>query len=491
MAIWNRKKQEPSKPKPKRADTGFYGAMASMPGMSDHHMGAAMDKSIQAEPPIVDGVAMDSMPRIPLQTMEIINPVQLEYFSATGAFIGYQAMSVIAQNWLVRKGCETKPRDAVRNWYEIESDGDELTPEQIKQIEKLDRKYKLRANVVEACTFNNIFGIRHVMFKHTDPNFDYSKPFNPDEFRDGKYAGISQIDPLWMTPEFKNEDLLDPTSINYMVPTWWNVQGKKIHRSHMVVLTGDMVPDLLKPTYRYGGVSKVQKVYERVYAAEITANEAPKLTMTKRLTWRQADLDKVAAKPTLFARAMARLTEYRDNYGVQLVGKDETLGQLDTSLSDLDAVIKGQYQIVCGVFDTPASKLMGTGHTGFSTGETDNDYYIETLEELQANDMTEVIHAHYRRLIPSFASDLGINPDTDVTPDWLPMKVLSDGDIADINLKNRQADLVAFQSQAIDNIELRERLMNDPYSGFDNLAEYEDIDETLPTETDADGQETT
>lgn len=481
MALFKRwRKSKPAEHKKTEVEPGLYDLMSKVSNEDAEVIRqSAYDHAIQTGIPSVEGVAQDSVPTPTMPRYEIVNPVQFNYFATTDSFIGYQAMAVLAQNWLIRKGCETKPRDSVRNWFEIETNGDDLTPEQIKRIEKLDRKYKLRNNLVEACTFNNIFGVRHVMFKHTDPNFDYSKPFNPDEFKGGKYAGMSQIDPQWLTPEFDNNDLMDVSSINYLVPTWWNIQGKKVHRSHMVILMGDMVPDLLKPTYRYGGISMTQKVYERVYAAEITANEAPKLAMTKRLTWRKADIEKIAAKPTLFARAMERLTQFRDNYGVQLIGKEEEMGQLDTALTDLDTVIKGQYQIVCGILSVPASKLMGTGHTGFSTGETDNDYYIETLEELQANEMTDIANAHYRRLVAAYSDDLQINPNTEIHPEWNPLKVLSDADIADINLKNRQADAVAYQSQAVDNFEMRERLINDPYSGFDNLTQVDDIDEGI------------
>lgn len=468
--FWNRKpKPEPAE-KPKTA-TDIYSFMAGMGADTASHLREYIDQNAAPQKqPVPEGVAMDSCgTAIAPISYESINPVVFAHYVATGQFIGYPAMAVISQHWLIRKGCESKPRDAVRKWYEIGSEGDDLHPDQIRAIEKLDRKFRLKQSVIEGCTFNNIFGIRHLLFKHTNPDFDYSKPFNPDEFRDGQYAGISQIDPNRLTPEFKNEDLMDPMSMSYLEPTWWLVNGKKIHKSHMVILSGDMVPDLLKPTYRYGGVSKVQKVYERVYAAERTANEAPQLAMTKRLTWRKADLEQMVTKPSKFARAMQKLTEFRNNHGVQLLGKGEEMGQLDTALTDLDAVIMGQYQLVCSIFDEPASKLMGTGHQGFSTGDADIDYRIESLEELQANEMTEIVEAHYRRLIPSYARDLDIAPSASVYPDWLPLRVMSDAEVSDVNLKNRQADLIAFQMQAVDNYEIRERLVNDPNSGFDNL----------------------
>jgi phage-related protein (TIGR01555 family) len=482
--FWNRKKTEPA-PKTK-APADIYSMMNGMGADSADMLRMYIDENaVPMEAPHVEGHAMDSADSVHSSSINYgtVNPVIFAHYVSTGQFIGYPAMAVMAQHWLIRKGCESKPRDAVRKWYDIAADGGELTPGQIKAIEKLDRKFSLKNNIIEGVTLNNIFGIRHILFKHTNPDFDYSRPFNPDEFRNGGYAGISQIDPLRLTPELKNDDIMDPISITYMEPTWWLVNGKRIHKSHMVVLTGDMVPDLLKPTYRYGGVSMVQKAFERVYAAERTANEAPQLAMTKRLVWRKADLDQMAAKPEKFGRAMQKLVEFRNNYGVQLLGKEEEMGQLDTSLTDLDAVIMGQYQLVCSIFAEPASKLMGTGSQGFSTGDADIDYRIESLEELQANEMTDIVDAHYRRLIPSYAADLQMKPDASIYPEWLPLRVMSDGDVADINLKNRQADQLLFQMQAIDNFEVRQRLIDDPNSGFNAL-------EMPAEEEDDDGEET-
>lgn len=484
--MWPFKPKQPE-PKPKQP-ADLYTMLDGMAGDTAAALREYNEQNaVPVQAPMPDGVAMDSAcsPVIPL-SYDSVNPVLFAHFVSTGQFIGYPALAVIAQNWLVRKGCEAKPRDAVRKGWDIAIDGGELTPEQITAIERMDRRYQLRNNMIEAVTMNNVFGIRHVMFKHTNPDFDYSKPFNPDEFLNGGYAGISQIDPMRTTPELRNEDLTDPSSMTYLEPTWWWIGGKKVHKSHLVVLKGDMVPDLLKPTYRYGGVSVVQKVYERVYAAERTANEAPQLAMTKRLTWRKADLDKVAAKPGVFAKAMQKLTEFRNNYGVQLIGKDEEMGQMDTALTDLQQVIMGQYQLVCSILDVPASRLLGTGHQGFSTGDADIDYYIEELEELQGNDMTDVILAHYQRLIPSMSRDLGIDPSASVYPEWRAMRVMSDAEIADVNLKNRQADQIAWSMQAVSNEEIRDRMIADRFSGYEGL---EPLDDTEEEELMQDGQE--
>lgn len=428
---------------------------------------------------VVKGAAMDGCEGSSAQyqaNFDTANPHLLSYFIASSSFIGYYACAIIAQHWLVSKGCEMKAKDAVKKGWDISvNDGTELDAKQIKVIEALDKKYRLKYNMSEGVKFKNIFGIRHLLFKNTDPNFDYEKPFNPDSFKDGKYAGISQIDPYWVTPVFDNVDLTDPTSIGFYDPTFWQVNGKKYHKSHFVILLGDEVSDYLKPTYRYGGVSLAQKVYERVYASERTANEAPQLAMTKRLQVRKTDLAKAQANKAKFVKNLQTANDYRDNYGVTVVGKDEDIVQLETSLADLDDVIMTQFQLVCAVFDVPAIKMLNTTPKGFSGGSEENDIYLESVEELQGNDMNEIAQAHYARLIPSSLSKaLNIN-DLEIELNWRPLKIQSESELSTVRSNNANADAALFNTGAIDNIDIRQKLINDKNSGYSGMKMPDEI----------------
>ena len=86
----------------------------------------------------------------------------------------------------------------------------------------------------------------------------------------------------------------------------------------------------------------------------------------------------------------------------------------------------GQYAIVCAIFGDPVSKIMGSGHSGFSTGETDDDYYTQELEEMQGNDIQEICEAHYERLMPS----MGLEQMPEII--WNPIKVMSEKEEAEV-----------------------------------------------------------
>ena len=435
------------------------------------------NNSIQVQPPKPakannSTFATDSCNANYPSSQQPVNQAVLAYFISDSSFIGYYAMASVAQNWLVMKGCSQKATDAMKKGYKLTvNDGSNLEAKKVREIKKLDKKYKLNKNMIEGVTFNNVFGIRHILFKHTDPDFDYEEPFNPDSFKGGKYAGISQIDPYWVVPVLDDQDITDPTAINYYDPTFWAIGGKTYHKSHFVILRGEEVSDYLKPTYRYGGVSMVQRVYQRIYAAEKTSNEIPQLVMTKRMTVRKTDLAKMQANKAQFVNNLNAMNEFRDNFGTNVVGLNENIEQIDTTLTDLDATMWTQYHLVASIFDMPVSKLYGTGINGFATGETDEDYYISSLEALQANQLDDIAYAHYQRMMPS-----AFNQDMDFDILWNPLKVMSDKDRAEVNFINSQTAVNLRGTGAIGEVDERDRLIADENSGYSGMEVLEEFD---------------
>lgn len=493
MPFWKRKKPEPEQIEEAVKEAVIENfSMLDLPDISADRADAYIKKiesTYRKRAPKPEGVAMDSA-CTPNYTPDysMVNLQALGFLAGQGAFIGYGNMELLAQHWIMVRACGLRVNDATKKWYEISvGDGTELSAEQIKVIEKLDKQYKLKENMREGVFFRNVFGVRHILFKHADENFDYSAPFNPDSWGEGDYAGMSQIDPSWIQPGFENDDLSDPTRIGFYEPTYWIIGGKKYHKSHFVVLRGAPVADRLKPTYRYGGVSTVQMAYERAYAAERSANEGPQLLMTKRLVNRFVDLVKAQADKVKFNQSLVNMSAYRDNYGVNVLGKDENVSQLDTTLSDVDSVITKQYEVVCAIFGDPVSKIMGTGHGGLGTGETDEDYYISNVEQLQGDELEAIGQAHYARLIPA-----EIKPRFDVEPEiemsWRPLKVMSAKEIAEINNINANTDAILESLGSIDRIDIAKRLIADKISGYSGIEEPIIEDDEEP-DFDGDDQE--
>lgn len=399
------------------------------------------------------------------------------------SFIGYQLCAMLSQNWLISKACLMPAKDATRNGYELSvNDGNKVDPEVLDAIRKLDETYRLNHNLIQFVKMGRVFGIRIAMFvvESEDEEY-YQKPFNADGVMPGTYRGISQIDPYWITPQLDADAAGNPASINFYEPTWWILNSKPIHHTHLVIFRTEELPDILKPTYIYGGVSIPQKIAERVYAAERCANEAPLLTLTKRTDVVKADMAQATADFPAFAKRVEQWVYNRDNYGIKMLGLDEEMEQFDTSLADLDAVIMTQYQLVAAASNVPSTKLLGTSPKGFNaTGEFEESSYHEELESIQTHDLSPLLERHHLLLIRSeIAPEFGIEPfGTTVT--WNELDAMTGKEQAELNKYKAEAGRFLIESGAIDPSEERERIMSDPESGYTGLnLELEDDGESI------------
>lgn len=413
---------------------------------------------------------------------------QLAYFGSQG-FIGYQLMAIIAQNWLVLKACKQPAKDAIRNGFEIATtDGVTVDPAILAYIRKRDKVYNITKNMVDFVYFGRVFGIRVAMFDiaSSDPDY-YEKPFNPDGITPGSYRGISQIDPYWIIPQLNIAASSDPSSRHFYEPTFWMVNGRMIHRTHLIIFRGDEVADILKPTYLYGGVSITQKIFERVYAAERTANEAPMLAQNKRETVLHVDIEKAITNQAAFEEKIGVWATWRNNFGVKVVGLQEVVEQFETSLADLDDVIMTQYQLVASTAGVPVTKLLGTVPKGFnSTGEYDESSYHEELESIQTHDLQRLLERHHLCVMRSDVARAFPNQAPfEVSIQWNPLDATTAEEQANINKTKAETDSLLFNAGAIDGEDIRTRLIADEYSDYNGLtpALPEEVVEDDPTAT--------
>ena len=310
--------------------------------------------------------------------------------------------------------------------------------------------------------------------------YDYEKPFNIDGVRKGSYKGFSQVDPYWITPLLDADAVADQSSEYFYEPTFWEItiNGKtqKVHRSHLIVSRYSEVVDILKPTYIYGGLPLTQLIFERVYSAERTANEGPLLAASKRMTVLYQDLNAAVANPKKFSETISQWAQFRDNFGIKIAGRGDTVQEFDTNLAGLDDTTMLQYQIVAAICKTPVSELMKVQLKGLNTtGEGERKSWHTELEKIQEDVYDPFLERHYELLIKSEFDD---SFDVDVV--WNKIEPLSDKEQAETNKINAETDTLYYNLGAIDGTEVRDRLILDETTGYNGLEPYEDIEE-LPS----------
>lgn len=474
--LFRKKKPEATEAMP--PDPGFFSTSIRLPrapkaaDMQQYLNRSFQRKAGEFRPVTPDGTAMD-------EGLSSIKPTgelggflpynQIGWYASQG-FIGYQMCAMIAQHWLVNKVCTMPARDAMRNGYEITfNDGKEVDAKIADDLKKRDKKMQVKKKSVEFLRKGRIFGIMFAMPRivYTDPDA-LSKPFNINGIAPHSYRGMVLIEPYWITPELDQEAACDPTSGHFYEPTWWRVNGKRVHRSHLVIFKNGELPDVLKPTYYYGGIPVPQMIAERVYAAERTANEAPALSLSKRTTVIHADLEAALANQGDFEARMNYWAQLRDNYGIKVLGREETAEQFDTSLADFDATIMTQYQLVAAIGGVPATKLLGTSPKGFNaTGEFEMKSYHEELESIQENDIQPFIEMHHECLIASeFPQLAGRNP----MLAWEPVAPLSAKEQAEVNKIKADTGSALSAVGAIDGEDERRRIISEKDSGYTGIS---------------------
>lgn len=419
-------------------------------------------------------VAMDSMYK-PTTYQEDLPMFMMPFFSHS--FIGWQACALLTQNAYIRKACEIPARDAIAVDYKLHFiDGDDQNPdtdkseeeEVLQELKQLsDRKMKIKNICRDANIFKKTYG-QILLVPTFNVDVDMSEPFDLSKIKKGTYTGMQIIQPFWVTYQMGVEQLNRPDKAGFYEPEYYTIPSKaKIHKSWVIKLVNGVCPDILKPVYYYGGIPLTQMIYERVFCAEKVANEAPKLALTKRLLVVDGNVQNLTANPQQAYETMETVAEMRDNMGFMVKERGDSVSQIDTSLTDFDALIMTQFQLVAAIAEMPVTKLMKTQLKGLAnTGNYETKDYNQNLKEIQESDFNMILLRHYQLLSMSEkGKDLGI----DIV--WDEIDTPTALEAAQIESQQAQTDATLVGAGIVDPTEVRTILRSNDDSRFRNLAE--------------------
>lgn len=396
----------------------------------------------------------------------------------TEYFIGYQACALLAQNAYIKKVCEIPAQDAIAVDYKLhyrnaEKDDNENTDEAEEQsiLDDLKLKSDKDMNIKDICKQANIdkkiFG-QIVVIPTFSVDMDMEKPYNPKMIKKGTYTGMQIIEPFWLTYDLTLDGVSRPDKKDFYEPEYYHVNGgKRIHKSWLIKLTNGKVSDILKPTYYYGGIPLTQQIYSRVYCAEKVANEAPKLALSKRLLVVDGNVNNLIANPDTAEQVLSGLGSIRDNFGFFLKNPGDQVQQIDTALTDFDALIMTQFQLVAAIGEMPATKLMKTQLKGLAnSGDYEMKDYAQSLIAIQENDFDKILAFHYELLsLSEYGKDFGL----DIV--WNPIDTPTELEMAQIESQQAQTDATYVSAGILDVSEIRDMLRSNEDSRFRNLAE--------------------
>lgn len=143
----------------------------------------------------------------------------------------------------------------------------------------------------------------------------------------------------------------------------------------------------------------------------------------------------------------------------------DNVQQIDTSLTDFDALIMTQYQLVASIARMPATKLLKTQPKGFNaTGEYEMKDYIQELQHLQDNQMKPLIE---RNNLLVEKSEFGYSYELETK--FNPVDMPTERELAEVRKIDADTDMVLINAGAISPEEARARIIADPNSGYNGL----------------------
>ena len=383
-------------------------------------------------------------------------------------FIGWDACAILAQNvWINRAITQPVEDGLAPGFYLTNSDLDEndaLSETELRELAKrANRKYNLMVALKKAAIKTRMFGwafVIPIFKKGREP--DMTVPYNREAIAKGSFEGFQVIEPRWIRPRWGLSDSLNPTSMAFFEPQEYVLpSGGKIHASWLRKLIHVEVGDIMKMVYFGGGISIPQMIYERVYAAERVADEAPLIASTKRTIVADANLNNYLANPNEVEDRLAALSYLRDNFGVFVKENGTEVKQIDTSLAGFDEIINSQYYLIAAIAKIPVSKFLKTPIKGMNaTGAAEQADYNQLLRVDQEEKYCPLIDWFMEMLTTSDGKYHSLSSsfyDLDIPT----ARTQSDINVA---LYNGVNQLVV--SNVISREEARERIRTAPDSGF-------------------------
>jgi hypothetical protein len=326
----------------------------------------------------------------------------LKHFGARNFFLGDQVNAWFDQNCFVNKADSMPGEDAVSAGYDFSPMG--------KKDKKLVSELELMFNTEEFNLNETMMMFDHnkrcfgaaLMIPCFEETVDMSVPLVDYSQLKGKtFLGWTNIEPYYLCPMFDpgSRELEDPTYKFYMVPTRWIVYGGNfsyrkcdIHRSWTFFRRHVPTSKIYQPQYKWQGPSVPQMILERLYSAEVCANESSMLLRSKRSFVMEADVRKMAANPEWARKFLQNCTINSNNWGIRVVPQNSNAKQMDSYLSECMPLTTAQYGILCAEVDIPAPKFMMAQLTGFAnSGNYEVKLYAQKEKILQKTEMIPIV----------------------------------------------------------------------------------------------------
>lgn len=399
-------------------------------------------------------------------------------------FKGYPYLSLLLQRPEFRKMCEVISREMTRQWITVICSGNEDKSDKIKDIENALRKFKVQNVFRKAAELDGAFGRGQIYIDLLMPNSKLKASEDPNELETPLFLdpakiskdsllGFTAVEPLWTYPAEFNAT--DPLSKTYYKPQSWYVMGKKVHGSRLLTFVSREVPDLLKPSYNFSGLSLSQMAEPYVDNWIRTRNSVGDMLHSFSINGIKTDMATMLAEDVadgsigggdLISR-IELFNRFRDNRGCFVLDKEsEEFFQFNTPLSGLDSLQAQAQEHMASVSSIPLVFLLGVTPQGLNASSEGEILVFETtiaaMQELLFRDNLETV---IKIIQLSLFGDI----DSDITFKFNPLRELTAKEIAEVEKMKADTDAVYLDKGVIAPEDVLNRLANDKDSQYHGL----------------------
>lgn len=328
----------------------------------------------------------------------------VRHFGARNFFLGDQINAWFDQNCFVNKATSMPGEDAVAPGFVMKPRGkaDKKLVQELDDLFHMEQ-FNLNMSMREFDHNKRCFGAA-IMIPCFEDDVDMSTPLIDYSALKGKnFIGWTNVEPYYITPYFDENDrsFIDPTYKFFGVPTHWDMNNsgitKRIHRSWIFFRRNVFTSKIYQPMYKWQGPSVPQMILERLYSAEVCANESSMLLRSKRTFVMEANISQLAANPEYARKFLKNCSANSDNWGVRIVPRNSNARQMDSYLSECMPLTTAQYGILCAEVDIPAPKFMMAQLTGFAnSGNYEVKLYAQKERNLQVDELVPIVKQSIR-----------------------------------------------------------------------------------------------
>jgi hypothetical protein len=303
-----------------------------------------------------------------------------------------------------------------------------------------------------------------------------TRPGEEPDRRGGKKKRIRRlaaIEPMWCYPAQYNAD--DPLRVDWYRPDTWWVMGKEVHRTRLLTFCSNPVPDMLKPAYSFGGLSRTQmsKPYVDFYLRDRTSASDLLNNFSNVVLATNLDVQTMDEGSELLAR-VATANVLRDNQGMFLINKDtEDLTNVSAPLGGIKDLVSQAAEHICAPCRIPIVKYFGNQPSGLNA---DSEGVIRMFYDQIHAEQEGWIREPITTVVNMVQVELWGEVDDDIEMEFPPLWQLDEAGKSAIQKTKADQRAIDIEAGSVDPKEARLSIARDPDSQYAGL----DLHEPLP-----------